>query len=50
MTDPFARFGVFALRNRRRVLAWLVVVGVCDAFAPEAADLLEAAESQDELR
>ena len=43
MTDPFARFGAFIYRNRWRVLlAWLVVLVVCGAFAPKASDVLRA--------
>ena len=43
MTDPFARLGSFMYRFRWYVLgAWLVMLGICGAFAPKAVDVLQA--------
>ena len=43
MTDPFARLGAFMYRFRWYVLgAWVVILGVCGAFAPKAVDVLQA--------
>ena len=43
MTDPFARLGSFMYRFRWYVLgAWLVILGVCGAFAPKAVDVLQS--------
>jgi uncharacterized membrane protein YdfJ with MMPL/SSD domain len=43
MNDPFARLGSFMYRFRWYVLvAWLVILGVCGAFAPKAVDVLQS--------
>ena len=43
MTDPFARLGSFMYRFRWWVLgAWLVILGICGAFAPKAVDVLQS--------
>ena len=48
LTDPFARLGAFIYRFRWIVLgAWLVVLAVCGAFAPKAADALKAGGVED---